>query len=91
MKVCRLFKLYIVWYLIYDFFKDFIFLNYYQLICFGSKVGDFIVIDFRVLRYLFDGIIGYKLYYDGDEFLEFLRWVKFCLFVDDDVVGSLYQ
>ena len=91
MKACRPSRPYLVCYLTYDFFKDFTYLNYYQSIRPGSKAGDPTVTDLRVLRYLPDGTIGYKLHHDGDEFLEFPRRAKLRSPADDDAVGSLYQ
>lgn len=78
-------------YLTHGFFKDFTSLNYYQSIRPGSKAGDPTVTDLRVLRYLPDGIIGYKVHHDRDEFLVFLRRAKLRSPAGDDAVESLNQ
>jgi len=48
------------------FFKNFSALKYYTSIRPGSKLGDPVVTDIRVLKYTQDGVIQYKLNFADD-------------------------
>lgn len=81
---------YEVMYLSHDFFKNYSSLNYYSSIRPGSRVGDPVVTDIRVLKYTGEGSIEYKLNYSG-EFQDLPRRSKVKAPQANDTVEGLYQ
>lgn len=66
---------YIVHYVDHSFFKKYSDLSYYTSIRPGTKVGDPVVTDLRVIHYSANGEVTYKLMF-SDDFSEFPRRAK---------------
>ncbi|KAK6186042.1 hypothetical protein SNE40_008154 [Patella caerulea] len=66
---------YEVEFLTHEFFKEYSKLKYYNSIRPGTRTGEPVVTDLRVIRYNPDGVIEYKLNY-GDEFSPLPRRAK---------------
>ncbi|KAK6184510.1 hypothetical protein SNE40_006975 [Patella caerulea] len=73
----------------HEFFKDFSKLQYYSSIRPGTKVGDPVVTDLRVIKYRPDGLIEYKLNY-GDDFSGMPRRAKIGEPTPQDQVPNLH-
>lgn len=80
---------YVVHYVDHSFFKDYTELNYYNSIRPGTRAGDPVVTDLRVIHYSRNGHITYKLLF-GDEFQELPRKARNSE-ANPDNPGPLYE
>ena len=81
---------YTVMYLSHDFFGNYSDLKYYSSIRPGSRVGDPVVTDIRVLKYTEDGSLQYKLNF-ADQYQDLPRRCKVGHPSADDKIDRLYS